>query len=136
MTNFLEEIAAAQKEQLEDSAKDLPEALENLLGSVDGNSLIEDNGRVKLVPVETIKTSGGTDVAIPSNLGILMAIRQLSESDFSKIAIGLVKKEYKLNLTSYADSGNTYMSLTTDDDGPHKEEKNPPGRSRRRKTQR
>lgn len=133
MADFLQTIAEAQQQQNEDSAKDLPEALQDLLNDVDTNSLVEDNGRIKLNPVESIKTSNGTDVNISTSVGVLMAIRMLSEEDFSKLAIGLIKKDFKLNLTSYVDSGNTYMSLTTDsEDEPAKEEKKS-SRSRRRK---
>ena len=101
-------ILAAQERQKENQ-KDLPKSLETLFTQMGGNSIAEDNGRLKLVPIEDID---GTP--IPGSLGLLLALRQMTEEDFTALAIALLKGEAQLNMSSYTNSDNHYITLNAD----------------------
>ena len=107
-------ILAAAQQRNKDIQKDLPKPLQDLLNEMTGSSIVEDNGRLKLAPIEDLD---GTP--IPGSLGLLLAIRQMNEEDFTALAVALLKGEAKLNMASYQSSDNHYITFnaeTSDDE--------------------
>ena len=101
-------ILAAQQRQKENQ-KDLPKSLETLLNQMAGGSIVEDNGRLKLVAIEDLD---GTP--IPPSLGLLLSVREMTEGDFTALAIALLKGEAKLNMASYQSSDNHYITFNAE----------------------
>ena len=106
-------IINAAQERNKENQKDLPQALADLFTALQGEHLAEDNGRLKLVPVPDLS---GTP--IPTSLGLFVALREMSEEDFTALAVALLKGDAKLNMNSYASSDNHYITFN----GPSEDE--------------